>query len=102
MAKAKTSDRTRDVRRVAKILRDGGYSYDQSKHLIAQARRVVGLTPPQRKKGSVERLTREELDAFLGVARAQGQMGLRGLKQTSHRRFQASATDTRACPCHPG
>ena len=38
MGKAKTSDRTRDVRCVAKLLRGGGYSYDQSKHLIAEAR----------------------------------------------------------------
>ena len=38
---------TRDVRCVAKLLRDGGYSYDQSKHLIAEARRRVGLTPSQ-------------------------------------------------------
>ena len=41
MSKAKPSDLTRDVRRVAKLLRDGGYSYDQSKHLIAEARRLV-------------------------------------------------------------
>ena len=68
MGKAKTSDRTRDVRCVAKLLRDGGYSYDQSKHLIAEARRRVKLTPPQRKKGSVERLTREELKALRRAA----------------------------------
>ena len=53
---------------MAKLLRDGGYSYDQSKHLIAEARRRVGLTPPQRKKGSVERLTREELKALRRAA----------------------------------
>ena len=35
MGKAKTSDRTRDARRMAKLFRDGGYSHDQSKHLIA-------------------------------------------------------------------
>ena len=53
---------------MAKLLRDGGYSYDQSKHLIAEARRRVGLTPPQRKKGSVDRLTREELEALRRAA----------------------------------
>ena len=53
---------------MAKLLRDGGYSYDQSKHLIAEARRRVGLTPPQRKKGSVDRLTREELKALRRAA----------------------------------
>ena len=77
MGKAKTSDRTRDVRCVAKLLRNGGYSYDQSKHLIAEARRRVGLTPSQPKKGSVERLTREELEAFLRAAYARS--GIRGL-----------------------
>jgi len=44
-------DRQRNIRRVAKILRDGGYTYDPSKHLIAEARKEVGLTPPKRKKG---------------------------------------------------
>ena len=29
---------------MAKLLRDGGYSYHQSKHLIAKSRRRVGLT----------------------------------------------------------
>jgi len=77
MDKAKKNDRGRDVRRVAKILRDGGYSYDQSKHLIAEARRVVGLTPPQRSKGSVERLTREEVGRLLDTAYATS--GARGL-----------------------
>ena len=28
-------DRQRDVRRLAKLLRDGDYTYDQSKHLVA-------------------------------------------------------------------
>lgn len=60
-------DRQRDIRRLAKILRDGGYSYDQSKHLVAEARKAVGLTPPKRKKGSVDRLTSEEVDQLLGV-----------------------------------
>lgn len=77
MAKAKDFERRRDIRRVAKILRDGGYSYDQSKHLIAEARKSVGLTPPPRKKGSVDRLTREELDALLEAAYAAS--GVRGL-----------------------
>lgn len=77
MGKAKNDDRGKDVRRVAKILRDGGYSYDQSKYLIAEARRVVGLTPPVRKKGSVDRLTMEEVNALLDSAYATS--GVRGL-----------------------
>ena len=70
-------DRQRDVRRLAKLLRDGGYTYDQSKHLVAEARRRVGLTPPRRRKGAVDRLTSEELDALLD--RAYEQSGARGL-----------------------
>ncbi len=69
--------RQADVRRLAKILRDGAYSYDQSKHLIAEARKAVGLAPPRRKRGSVERLTRDELEALL--AAAYGASGVRGL-----------------------
>ena len=30
--------RTRDVRRIAKLLRNSGYSYQQSRHLVAEAR----------------------------------------------------------------
>ena len=70
-------DRQRDVRRVAKLLREGGYTYDQSKHLIAEARRRVGLTPPRRKKGAVDRLTSDELEALLDAAYEES--GTRGL-----------------------
>lgn len=61
-------DRQRDIRRLAKILRSGDYSYDQSKHLVAEARKAVGLTPPKRRKGNVERLTSEEVDTLLDAA----------------------------------
>lgn len=61
-------DRPRDIRRVAKILRDGGYTYDPSKHQTAEARKEVGLTPPKPKKGSVDRLTAEEIDRLLTAA----------------------------------
>lgn len=70
-------DRRRDIRRLAKILRDGGYSYDQSKHLVAEARRLVGLQPPKRRRGSIDRLTAEEVEALLNAAYEQS--GLRGL-----------------------
>ena len=41
MATAKTKDRSRDVRALAKLLRASGYSYHPSKHLIAAAARAA-------------------------------------------------------------
>ena len=70
-------DRQDDIRRLAKLFRDGGYTYDQSKHLVAEARQRVGLTPPRRKRGAVDRLTSEELGVLLDAAYEQS--GTRGL-----------------------
>ena len=50
-----------DVPRVAKIPRENGYSYEQSRYLIMEARRETGLRPPKDKKGSVNRLNRDDL-----------------------------------------
>ncbi len=62
-------DRQADIRKVAKVLRDGNYSYDQSADLIKKARREVGLSPPDRSgQGSPERLSSEEQEAFLSAA----------------------------------
>ena len=62
-------DRQADIRKVAKILRDGNYSYDQSADLFKKARRKVGLSPPDRSgQGSPERLSTEEQEAFLNTA----------------------------------
>ena len=62
-------DRQADIRKVAKILREGNYSYDQSAHLIKEARREVGLSPPDRSgQGSPGRLSTEEQEAFLSAA----------------------------------
>jgi integrase/recombinase XerD len=61
-------DRQRDIRRVAKILRDGNYSYDQSKHLFARAREEVGLSPPKRETGSVRRLNTDEVRDLLDAS----------------------------------
>lgn len=62
-------DRQDDIRKVAKILRDGSYSYDQSADLFKKARREVGLSPPDRSgQGSPERLSTEEQEAFLNAA----------------------------------
>jgi len=66
-------DRQEDIRRVAKILREGNYSYDQSAHLFKKARREVGLSPPDRSgEGSPERLSTEEQEAFLNAAYDRG------------------------------
>jgi integrase/recombinase XerD len=85
----KSHDRQADIRRVAKILREGGYSYDQSAHLFKEARSEVGLTPPDRSsEGSPERLTSEELEAFLETAyKRSGRRGLmmRALFETGTR-----------------
>ncbi len=62
-------DRQADIREVARVLREGNYSYDQSAHLIKKARRRVGLSPPDRSSGgSPERLSSEEQEAFLSAA----------------------------------
>lgn len=64
-------------RDIGKLMR-GGYSYDQFKRLIAEARRGASLSPPERKKqGTPKRLTRSELEAFLEVAYERS--GWRGL-----------------------
>ena len=66
-------DRQADIRKVAKILRDGNYSYDQSADLIKKARREVGLSPPDRSgQGSPGRLSSEEQEAFLTAAYDRG------------------------------
>ncbi len=66
-----------DIKHVAKMLRDKGYSYDQSKYLIAEARKQIGLRPPIRRKGSVDRLKKDELEALLEAAYAnRGSHGL--------------------------
>ena len=66
-------DRQADIRKVAKILRDGNYSYDQSADLIKKARREVGLSPRDRSgQGSPERLSSEEQEAFLTAAYDRG------------------------------
>ena len=66
---ASDSKLQRDIKKIARLLRAGDYSYDQSKYLFAEARKAASLSPPKRKKkGTVDRLTREELEAFLQVA----------------------------------
>ncbi len=83
-----TQRRQQDIRRVAKILRDGNYTYDQSKDLFKAARQRVGLQVAKQKKGSVDRLTKDEFEAFLNTAYARsGAQGLliRTLLETGSR-----------------
>ncbi len=83
-----TQRRQQDIRRVAKILRDGNYAYDQSKDLFKAARQRVGLQVSKQKKGSVDRLTKDEFEAFLNTAYARsGAQGLliRTLLETGSR-----------------
>jgi len=68
----------RDIKALARLLQKESYSYDQSKYLFAEARKRAGLSPPERtKSGAVDRLTREELEAFLQAA--YNHSGRRGL-----------------------
>lgn len=68
----------RDIKKIARLLRAGDYSYDQSKYLFAEARKAASLSPPKRKKkGTIDRLTQEELEAFLQAA--YNRSGRRGL-----------------------
>ena len=83
-----TQRRQQDIRRVAKILRDGNYTYDQSKDLFKAARQRVGLQVSKQKKGSVDRLTKDEFESFLNTAYARsGAQGLliRTLLETGSR-----------------
>ncbi len=83
-----TQRRQQDIRRIAKILRDGNYTYDQSKDLFKAARQRVGLQVSKQKKGSVDRLTKDEFEAFLNTAYARsGTQGLliRTLLETGSR-----------------
>ncbi len=72
-----TQRRQQDIRRVAKILRDGNYTYDQSKDLFKAARQRVGLQVAKQKKGSVDRLTKDEFEASLNTAYSRS--GVQGL-----------------------
>ncbi len=72
-----TQRRQQDIRRIAKILRDGNYTYDQSKDLFKAARQRVGLQVAKQKKGSVDRLTKDEFEAFLNTAYSRS--GVQGL-----------------------
>ena len=84
----KNHDRKRDIKRLARMLRDGSYNYNQTKSLISDARELAGLTRPADKKGSVDRLNPEEFGKLMEVAyEKSGTHGLmiRTLLQTGSR-----------------
>lgn len=98
-----TPDYERDAAKVAKILRDGNYDYNQSARLIKLARRDVGLRRKKRTKGTPDRLNREQLDAFIQAAyEHSGRRGLMmqtlietGMRVASFARLDAEDIDFR-------
>jgi integrase/recombinase XerD len=71
------SDPQKDARRIARILRNGNYDYDGSKYVFKLARQEAGLKPPKKRSGTVDRMTKEETDAFIKAAyEADGRRGL--------------------------
>lgn len=64
-------------KQIAKIFRKNGLSYQQTKKVIAYARRECGLKASSQSKGAVDRLTRSEEERFINEA--YGIDGKRGL-----------------------
>jgi integrase/recombinase XerD len=71
------SDPQEDAKRIARILRNGDYDYDGSKYVFKLARQRAGLKPPENRKNTVDRMTREETERFIDEAYATD--GRRGL-----------------------
>lgn len=65
---SETPDYDADARKIAKILRDGSYSYRQTKEVFKRARRALGLKPPPSTGGSVDRLSTDEIDRIISAA----------------------------------
>lgn len=57
---------------IASILVSEGIDYNQSKAVFKAARKKAGLSPPKKKRGSVERLTLEEELRFIDAAYEKG------------------------------
>lgn len=57
------------IKEIAKTLRKYYLTYDQSKYVFAEARKLAELTPEKkRSKGTVKRLSKDEKDRFLETA----------------------------------
>ena len=57
------------IKEITKILRKYHLSYDQSKYVFSEARKLAELPPEKkRRKGTVKRLSKDEKDSFLEAA----------------------------------
>jgi integrase/recombinase XerD len=54
----------------AKLWRKHRLSYDQSKHVVEEARRTLGLEAPRERRRTVERLDRAEVERLIEAAYA--------------------------------
>lgn len=59
------------ARKIAKLLVENQITYSQSRYIILEARRIAGLKPPKKRKGSIPTLSTTELDLFLKTANEQ-------------------------------
>jgi integrase/recombinase XerD len=65
------------VRATARLWRKHHLGYDQTKYVVEQVRRRLGLTPPAARPRTVERLDRSEVERLIAAAYRDG--SLRGL-----------------------
>src|SRR3954463_7209166 len=65
------------VRETARLWRKHHLGYDQTKYVVEQVRRQLGLTPPAARPRTVERLDRSEVERLIAAAYRDG--SLRGL-----------------------
>lgn len=56
------------IRETARLWRKAHLDYDQSKYVVERVRRLLGLTPPPRRRRVVDRLSREEVERLLEAA----------------------------------
>lgn len=60
------------VRQTARLWRKGHLGYDQTKYVVEQVRRRLGLTPPASRPRTVERLDRAEVERLIAAAYRDG------------------------------
>jgi integrase/recombinase XerD len=52
----------------AKLWRKHHLNYDQTKHVVEQTRRELGVEPPHERRRTVERLDRDEIERLIETA----------------------------------